>query len=96
MMTLCFLDHVWGAIDFTTTPEATFPDWRNITTINAANTTMMLIPREKDKLRLYIELGLENGLIDTATGRVAAQNIDSKRLLEVCTWSDSSSKIPLS
>ncbi|KAI0818888.1 FAD binding domain-containing protein [Irpex lacteus] len=76
-------DHVWGAIDFTTTPEATFPDWRNITTINAANTTMMLIPREKDKLRLYIELGLENGLIDTATGRVAAQNIDSKRLLEI-------------
>ena len=44
---------------------------------------MMLIPRENDKLRLYIELGLENGLIDTATGRVASQNIDSKRLLEV-------------
>ncbi|KAI0084010.1 FAD binding domain-containing protein [Irpex rosettiformis] len=76
-------DHVWGAIDFTTTSEATFPDWRNICTINAANTTMMLIPREQDKLRLYIELGLENGLIDTATGRVAPQNIDSKRLLEI-------------
>lgn len=46
---------------------------------------MMLIPRENDKLRLYIELGLENGLIDTATGRVASQSIDSRRLLEVGT-----------
>ncbi|KAI0818935.1 FAD binding domain-containing protein [Irpex lacteus] len=76
-------DHVWGAIDFTTTSEANFPDWRNITTISTTNTTMMLIPREKDKLRLYINLGLENGLIDTATGRVVAQNIDAKRLLQI-------------
>jgi hypothetical protein len=46
----------------------------------------MLIPREANKLRLYIELGLENGLIDTATGRVAAQNMDAKRLLDVCDF----------
>ncbi|KAI0693736.1 FAD binding domain-containing protein [Cytidiella melzeri] len=76
-------DHVWGAIDITTTPEANFPDWRNICTIKAQNTTMMLIPREADKIRLYIELGLENGLIDTATGRVAAQSMDAKRLLDI-------------
>ena len=81
----CYLDHVWGAIDFTTTKEANFPDWRNICTINAANTTVLLIPRENDKTRLYIELGLENGLIDTATGRIATQNVDSKRLIEANT-----------
>jgi phenol 2-monooxygenase (NADPH) len=79
---IMILDHVWGAIDFTTTSEANFPDWRHITTIKTGETAMMLIPREGDKLRLYISLGEENGLIDTATGRVAAQNLDAKRLLE--------------
>ncbi len=76
-------DHVWGAIDFTTTPAANFPDWRKICTINAANTTILLIPREQDKLRLYLDLGLENGVLDAVTGRVASENIDAKKLLEV-------------
>ena len=76
-------DHVWGAIDITTTASSNFPDWRNICTINAANTTIISIPRENNKMRLYINLGLEDGLVDTASGRVTAQNIDAKRLLEV-------------
>jgi hypothetical protein len=44
---------------------------------------MLLIPREANKLRLYIELGLENGLIDASTDRVAVQNMDALRLLKV-------------
>ncbi|KAI0092984.1 FAD binding domain-containing protein [Irpex rosettiformis] len=82
-LTLPSSDHVWGAIDFTTTPEVNFPDWRKICTINAANTTLLLIPREQDKLRIYVDLGLEDGLIDPATGRVATQSIDAKKLLEI-------------
>lgn len=76
------IDHVWGAIDITIKPETNFQDWRNLCTISAANTTIMSIPREDDKMRLYLDLGLEDGLVDTSTGRVTAQNVDAKRLLE--------------
>lgn len=34
-------------------------------------------------MRLYLDLGLEDGLVDNTTGRVAAPNVDPKRLLEV-------------
>lgn len=77
------VDHVWGAIDFTPTRESTFPDWRKLCTINATNTTIMNVPREGDNIRLYIDLGLEDGLIDKTTGRVSDSTFDSNRLQEV-------------
>ncbi|EIM82041.1 uncharacterized protein STEHIDRAFT_103548 [Stereum hirsutum FP-91666 SS1] len=76
-------DHVWGAIDIKITPESNFPDWRNTCTVNAANTTILMIPREQDMVRLYVELGLEDGLLDTASGRIAVGKIGPERILEI-------------
>lgn len=83
LLTWSPIDHVWGAIDITLTPDSNFPDWRNICTIKAAQTTILSIPRENDKLRLYVNLGLVDGVVDPATGRVAPNGISQERFLEV-------------
>ena len=75
--------HAWGAIDFVPSPELNFPNWRNISTINGKDTGIMLIPREDDKIRLYIELGAEDGLVNSETGRLDKDSFPADRLLEV-------------
>lgn len=70
-------------MDFTPSAESNFPDWRNITTINSKDAVMMLIPREDDKIRLYIELGPEQGLVDPHTGRLDVSQFSVAQLLEV-------------
>lgn len=80
----CCADHVWGVIDFTPTQESNFPDWRNVCSISGSDTTVLLIPREEGKIRLYIDLGLETGLVDTESGRVNPKSLDSDKLLAVC------------
>ncbi|TFL06962.1 FAD binding domain-containing protein [Pterulicium gracile] len=49
---------VWGAFDFkpAQVPNV-FPDWRHVATVVAGDHTILLIPREKEKIRCYIELG---------------------------------------
>ena len=42
---------VWGVIDLT--PNTDFPDIRNKCVIHSNNGTLMLIPREGDKIRLF-------------------------------------------
>lgn len=46
----------------------------------------MLIPREDGKIRLYIELGSEEGLVDAATGRLDVSQFNVGQLLEVYTF----------
>lgn len=46
-----------------------------------------MIPREQDMVRLYVELGLEDGLLDTASGRIAVGKIGPERILEVSSTS---------
>jgi phenol 2-monooxygenase (NADPH) len=75
--------HAWGAIDFIPAPECNFPDWRNIATVNARDTGLMLIPREGGKVRLYIELGDEDGIVNQNTGRLDRGLFPASRLLEV-------------
>lgn len=79
----CWPDHVWGVIDFTPTSSSNFPDWRNVCSISGTDTTVLLIPREEGKVRLYIDLGLETGLVDTDSGRVNPKSLDSAKLLAV-------------
>ncbi|EIM90606.1 uncharacterized protein STEHIDRAFT_49341 [Stereum hirsutum FP-91666 SS1] len=76
-------NHVWGVIDFTPTQESNFPDWRNVCSISGSDTTVLLIPREEGKIRLYIDLGLETGLVDTESGRVNPKSLDSDKLLAI-------------
>ena len=43
----------------------------------------MLIPREDGKVRLYTEIGPDEGVIDKATGRLDRTALPASRLLEV-------------
>ena len=42
----------------------------------------MLIPREDDKIRLYIELGLEDDVVNKETGRVDRSLFNAERLIQ--------------
>ena len=52
----------------------------------------MLIPREDGKVRLYIELGPEEGVLDAA-GRLDVSHFNVDRLLEVTIVLSSSSNV---
>jgi 2-polyprenyl-6-methoxyphenol hydroxylase-like FAD-dependent oxidoreductase len=47
-------DYVWGVMD--TVPDTDFPDIRNRCAIHSSNGSIMIIPREDDKVRLYVQL----------------------------------------
>lgn len=72
-------DFVWGVMD--TIPDTDFPDIRNRCAIHSDNGSIMVIPREGDKVRLYVQLS------DKETG--PATKADKlkwgyKQLMEVC------------
>ena len=77
-------ESVWGVIDFT--PNTNFPDIRNKCVIHSNNGTCMLIPREDDKIRLYIQLDSKD-VADTSTVRVDKSQMSPFQLLDVCTIS---------
>jgi phenol 2-monooxygenase len=62
--------------------KTNFPDTRCKTAIHSANGSCMIIPREGDKLRLYIQLSGTDA-VDPATGRVNLSQYDPARLMEV-------------
>ncbi|KAG8900286.1 hypothetical protein FRB99_006141 [Tulasnella sp. 403] len=47
-------DYIWGVVD--SVPETDFPDIRNRTAIHSKNGSCMVIPREGDTVRLYVQL----------------------------------------
>ncbi|KAG5644873.1 hypothetical protein DXG03_007514 [Asterophora parasitica] len=72
-------DFVWGVVDMV--PQTDFPDIRNKSAIHSNHGSCMIIPREDDKVRLYIQLG-SNEAID-ATGRVDKEQMGPEKLLDV-------------
>ena len=78
-------DHIWGVID--TVPETNFPDIRNRCVIHSESGSCMVIPREGDKVRLYIQLS-DKQVVDPATGRVDKSRVSTDHLLQVTTLSD--------
>ncbi|KAI6128066.1 hypothetical protein EDD16DRAFT_170170 [Pisolithus croceorrhizus] len=46
------VDYVWGVIDMV--PDTDFADIRHKATIHSTNGSLMIIPRESDKVRLYV------------------------------------------
>ena len=75
-------DYVWGVIDFT--PDTDFPDIRNKCVIHSNNGTCMVIPREDDKIRLYIQLDSKNGIDTSAMKRVDKSQMSPHQLFDVC------------
>ncbi|KAJ7140287.1 FAD binding domain-containing protein [Mycena crocata] len=73
-------DHVWGVVDMV--PQTDFPDIRNKTAIHSENGSCMIIPREGDKVRLYIQLEGKDA-VDASSGRIDKRRIGPHQLLEV-------------
>ena len=73
-------DYVWGVIDMV--PVTDFPHVRAWTMIHSNNGSCMLIPREDDKIRLYVQLNPKD-VINGATGRVDRTKFGPDEILEV-------------
>uniref|UniRef100_A0A0W0G6V4 Phenol 2-monooxygenase n=1 Tax=Moniliophthora roreri TaxID=221103 RepID=A0A0W0G6V4_MONRR len=73
-------DYIWGVIDMV--PDTDFPDVRNKTAVHSNNGSCMIIPREEDKIRVYIQLE-ECDAVDSASKRVDKSKMGPERLLEV-------------
>jgi phenol 2-monooxygenase (NADPH) len=73
-------DSIWGVVDMI--PETNFPDIRACCLINSDDGQRFSIPREKDMVRLYIQL-LDNAL-GSSTGRVDRNKISPEKLIDVC------------
>lgn len=71
--------YVWGVVDLI--PDTDFPDIRNKCAIHSNNGSCMIIPREEDKVRLYIQLDGRD-VIDN-TGRVDKSKIGPEKILDV-------------
>src|SRR5579863_5529513 len=75
-------DFHWGVVDIVPSEKTDFPDTRNKSAIHSTNGSCMIIPREGDKIRLYIQLP-DIDAVDSESGRVDIGRYDPERLLEV-------------
>ncbi|KZT01969.1 uncharacterized protein LAESUDRAFT_730674 [Laetiporus sulphureus 93-53] len=73
-------DYIWGAMDII--PETDLSDIRSLCIIHSHNGSCLVIPREGDTVRLYIQL-TDTDAVDFQTGRVDKNNVGPERLLEV-------------
>lgn len=75
-------NYIWGVVDLT--PDTDFPDIRNKTAIHSNNGSCMIIPREGDKVRLYIQLDDQHSseFVNDA-GRIDKEKVTPEILLEV-------------
>lgn len=63
-------------------PDSDFPDVRCKTAVHSHNGSCMIIPREGDLIRLYIQLA-DRDVLDPATGRVDKSRVSPEKLLAV-------------
>jgi phenol 2-monooxygenase len=85
-------DYVWGVVDMV--PDTDFPDIRNHCVIHSTHGSCMIIPREGDVVRLYIQLD-SKGMLDTTGRRIDKNKIGPYALLEVrgdLFWLDAGSR----
>ncbi|KAJ7768311.1 FAD binding domain-containing protein [Mycena metata] len=77
-------DYVWGVVDMV--PRTNFPDIRVKCVVHSETGTCMIIPREDDKVRLYIQLDGQDAA-DARSGRIHKEKMDPGKLLEVANKS---------
>lgn len=63
-------------------PETDFPDIRNKSLIHSKNGSCLLVPREADRIRIYMQLA-DKDVLNPDTGRVDKTKMGPKQLLEV-------------
>ncbi|KAG6902556.1 hypothetical protein C0995_014945 [Termitomyces sp. Mi166 len=76
-------DYVWGVVDMV--PDTDFPDIRNRCAVHSNHGSCMWIPREDDKVRLYIQLESQEA-VDATSGRVDKDRMGPEKLLDVCPF----------
>ena len=74
-------DYVWGVVDMV--PDTDFPDIRNHCAIHSTHGSCMVIPREGDIVRLYIQLDSKE-MLDTTGRGIDKNKMGPHALLEVC------------
>jgi len=78
-------EYVWGVVDMI--PKTDFPDVRNKSVIHSDNGSCLVIPREGDKVRLYIQLEGKDA-VDASSGRIVdKERFGPHRLMEVASKS---------
>ncbi|CCM01361.1 uncharacterized protein FIBRA_03411 [Fibroporia radiculosa] len=76
-------DYIWGVLDLI--PDTDFPDIRNRCAIHSHNGSCMIIPREGDMVRLYIQLA-DKDVVDSK-GRVDKSKVGPEKIMEVANKS---------
>ncbi|KAG9313143.1 putative monooxygenase [Chiua virens] len=73
-------DYIWGVVDMV--PDTNFPDIRNHAVVNSMNGSAMVIPREGDTVRFYIQLSNAD-VVDPLTGRADKSRVNPEKLVSV-------------
>ncbi|KAI0628052.1 FAD binding domain-containing protein [Trametes polyzona] len=73
-------DYIWGVIDID--PDTDYPDARNLGVIHSSSGSALLIPREGNLLRLYVQLS-DADVLDPQTGRLDKARTSPEKVLEM-------------
>jgi len=63
-------------------PDTDFPDVRNKSLIHSNHGSCLVVPRESDRVRIYMQLA-DKDVINAETGRVDKDKMGPEKLLEV-------------
>ena len=63
-------------------PDTDFPDIRNKSLVHSNNGSCLLVPREADRIRIYMQLA-DKDIVDPTTGRVDKERMGPQQLLKV-------------
>jgi len=86
-------DYAWGVIDII--PETNFPDIHNFTVIRSRSGSCLIIPREGNLVRFYIQLS-DTDVIDPLTRRVDKSKMTPQKLVSVSIFKEVVSLVKLS
>lgn len=73
-------EFIRGVLDMV--PDTDFPDIRNKNLIHSNNGSCLLVPREAERIRIYIQIA-DADVCDPKTGRVDKDRMSPEQLLEV-------------
>ncbi|KAG9313142.1 putative monooxygenase [Chiua virens] len=73
-------DYIWGVVDMV--PDTNFPDIRNHAVVNSRSGSSIVIPREGDTVRIYIQLSNAD-VLDPLTGRADKSRVNPEKLVSV-------------
>ncbi|KAF9233478.1 FAD binding domain-containing protein [Melanogaster broomeanus] len=77
-------EFIWGVLDMV--PDSDFPDVRNKSLIHSNNGSCLVVPREADRIRIYMQLA-DKDVLNPNTGRIDKDKMGPKQLLEVAQQS---------